>query len=106
MAYTLKIGVIGPPCCGKTRMCNLLGNVKCTTEYVPTTGVRIVEVLEQLTAVNPENPAQKVDDISVKVQFYDCSSASKYSHLWSAWGYNLNAMIMFTPKEKSTLRDQ
>lgn len=106
MAYVLKIGVIGSEACGKTRFCNYLGSINGTSEYTPTVGVRIVELSEQVTVVNPKKEKQKIYDVPITVQLWDCSSNSKYSHLWSAWAHDLHGLIMFKPKEISTLRDQ
>jgi len=106
MAYVLKIGIIGSAACGKTRLCNQLGSINSTSEYTPTVGLRVVELSEQVTVVNPKNKKQKVYDVPITVQLWDCSSDSKYSHLWSAWAHELHGLIMFKPKEISTLREQ
>ena len=75
----MKVIVIGPVKSGKTLVSNHLANLTSyPSEYMPTAGVRILEV----------------DDTPAAVQVWDCSGDLKYDSCWTCITDNAEKLIL------------
>lgn len=108
----LKIAIVGPVKCGKTRLSNqitghpLLGVLDTGHQYHPTKGVRVSEFD---TVVNTKAPAQSqpstgasvLVSVQVSVELWDVSGSSEFEAQWPAVYHGLDGLVIVYEPQSS-----
>jgi len=102
---TLKVAILGPPLSGKTKIANQVGDIiREQASYEPTSGVRILEVPENIVARSMDGASTAA--LSLTVEVWDVGGDQKYEGCWPAITDKLNgAIVVFDPTVKSQAHD-
>ena len=110
---TLKVAVIGPSRCGKTRLANQLSalpllstSLAALLPYRETAGVRILHFPANVSA-SPVPPSTSPPlDLSVSVELWDVSGSSDFEPCWLAVCDSLDGVVLaFDGANKQQLSD-
>lgn len=102
-ACKLSLFVVGPQKSGKTTISNYIADLSeslNTSEYHSTEGVRILE-FDRKISIEGKKPGQKLKEVKVSVELWDCSGNPQFHACWSAFASTPSGVLLvFSPDGK------